>query len=326
LAGLTQAQQAQFQRDGYLIVEDIVDERALIAPLVAEYERRLGVLMDDLYARGEISSSYDDLPFGRRLTALYKETSRGWSQYFDFSLPFKQVQADEPCHFGPMVFAMLTNPALLDIVESIVGPEILSNPVQHVRLKPPDWAVTRDPRTGVGLNGVTQWHQDASVVTEEADETNIVTVWIPIVDADETNGCLQLVPRNHDDGLLQHCISADVGKYLPTRNFAADRAVPVPMKRGSVLLMNRMTPHGSLPNRSEDVRWSMDLRYQAVGLPTGRPEFPSFVARSRSNPASELHDAGAWRDSWLLTRAHMAEHPEEVRSFTRWKADAPGCA
>ena len=32
---------------------------------------------------------------------------------------------------------MVTNPRLLDIVEQLIGPEITSNPIQHVRIKPP---------------------------------------------------------------------------------------------------------------------------------------------------------------------------------------------
>ncbi len=83
-----------------------------------------------------------------------------------------------------------------------------------------------------------------------------------------------------------------------------------------------MTPHGSLPNVSGDVRMSMDLRYSPIGQPTGRPEFPAFVARSRANPESELHDAGVWRDQWLATRKYMAENPQLVGTFQRWQEGA----
>ena len=43
---------------------------------------------------------------------------------------------ETPMHHGPAVFELLTNPKLLDTVEELVGPEIYSNPVQHVRIKP----------------------------------------------------------------------------------------------------------------------------------------------------------------------------------------------
>ena len=58
----------------------------------------------------------------------------------------------------------------------------------------------------------------------------------------------------------------------------------LPMDKGDVLLMDKQTPHRSTPNNADMVRWSMDLRYQQTGTPTGRPFHPDFVARSRSNP------------------------------------------
>ena len=46
-------------------------------------------------------------------------------------------------------------------------------------------------------------------------------------------------------------------------------------------------PHRSTLNKTDEVRWSMDLRYQ-TGTPSGRPYYPDFAVRSRSNPASVL--------------------------------------
>jgi ectoine hydroxylase-related dioxygenase (phytanoyl-CoA dioxygenase family) len=152
----------------------------------------------------------------------------------------------------------------------------------------------------------------------------MITVWLPVFDATEENGCLQLVPRNHTGGLFEHC-PAPSGKYLAAKFFDHDRAIPVPMRRGSVLFMTRTTPHGSLSNLSEQMRWSMDLRYNPTGQPTGRPEFPGFVARSQSNPDSELRDPKAWHDSWMLARTRLAEDDFFSGKFARtWSGI--GCA
>jgi phytanoyl-CoA hydroxylase len=323
---LTQEQRDFFDEEGYLVVEDVVDVETFLDPMVAEYEELLDQLANELYAAGKISSTFADLPFGRRLTRVYAETGQVHAGYFDFSLPFKDVAPDQPCHFGPAVFKMLRNPGILDVAESIIGPEIYSNPVQHVRLKPPEKYVPRDPNTGRVMLGATQWHQDAGVVIEEADETEMLTVWVPIWDATEENGCLCVVPHNHRAGLLQHCVSPVLGNHLPEKFFDANRAIPLPMNRGSALFMNRTTPHCSLSNESEDVRWSMDLRYNPTGQPTGRPEFPGFVARSRRDPASELGDPSVWKQLWMDTRARMAAHPDTIGEFYRWKEGAPGCA
>ncbi len=78
---------------------------------------------------------------------------------------------------------------------------------------------------------------------------------------------------------------------------AAPRTLP--MDKGDVLLMDKQTPHRSTPT----VRWSMDLRYQKTGTPTGRPFHPDFVARNRSNPASELRNYDEWCRRWVVSLA-----------------------
>ena len=84
----------------------------------------------------------------------------------------------------------------------------------------------------------------------------------------------------------------------------ADPSVPWPgktprnalMKRGDILLLSAYTPHQSQFNTTlDEVRWSLDLRFQRVGEPNGRAPQPSFVVRSRSNPASEERDYNSWR-------------------------------
>lgn len=326
MAPLTADQRASFDRDGYLVIEDLIDPATYLDPLVDEYEERMDALTRQLVAEGAIAQTYKGLPFGQRLSRVYVETGRVFSQWFDFSLPFRNVQLETPCHFGPAVFGILRHPDLLDVAESLIGPEVYSNPIQHVRLLSPERYTPRDPATGQSLMGATPWHQDAGVVLPEADETEMLTVWIPIQDATEENGCLQVVPRNRDAGLLQHCWTPGGNLRVPEALFDADRAVPLPMRRGSALFMHRETPHRSLPNLSDDVRWSMDLRYNPTGQPTGRPEFPGFIARSRRDPGSELRDPDAWRQMWMDTRARMSGHPELVGAFFRWGDGAVGCA
>ena len=48
-------------------------------------------------------------------------------------------------------------------------------------------------------------HQDNSVVTEDADDTEIITVLFPLTEATLENGCLAVVPRSAEQGLLTHC-------------------------------------------------------------------------------------------------------------------------
>ena len=70
--------------------------------------------------------------------------------------------------------AFRLGPGILDAVEQPVGPEITSNPIQHVRFNPPQHPVPRDEvRARIT---VTDLHQDMGVTLSEADETTMVTV------------------------------------------------------------------------------------------------------------------------------------------------------
>lgn len=325
MTGLSNEQTEQFWDQGFLVVEDLIDVEEFLDPMVADYAMRLDELMAELHAMGELASTSAELPFAERMTQLYRETGKHWAEHFDFSLPLTAgIKPDEPCYFPPSVFHVLRNPAVLDVVESLIGSELYSNPVQHVRIKPPE---STFPGSGHPLAKFTPWHQDASVVVEEADATEIITVWVPVTEATRENGCMQVVPNNHHDGLYEHCpaVPGVSAKYLSPRYFDADRAVALPMEPGSALFMTRTTPHSSLPNESDTIRWSMDLRYNPVGQPTGRPEFPGFVARSRANPPSELTDPVEWRRSWFDARARIASKSESVTTFGRsWTGQ--GCA
>ena len=162
-------------------------------------------LADDLYRKGEISSRYEELPFGERVTKIYSDSGKAHNQYFDFSLPFSGVKEDSPFWTGPAVFNAFICDPLLDVVESLIGPEIYSNPVQHVRIKPPEKYLPRNAY-GNPIIGATAWHQDHGVVTEEADETNMITVWFPLLDAPIEKGPLKVVPGSHKSDLLTHCL------------------------------------------------------------------------------------------------------------------------
>lgn len=324
ITGLTPDQVAEFNREGFLVVRDYLDPVADLDPVIQEYEGVLDMLAGELCARGEIKSTYAELEFSERLIQVCRESGRVLAQHFDFSLPQKNIKADTPIWTGPAVFNVLRHPRILNAMESIIGPEIYSNPVQHVRLKLPESRGVQD-EAGQLIQGATPWHQDNGVVLPEADDTDMITVWFPLWDSPVESGCLQVVPRSHREGLVEHCPLGAAGAGIPRKLIAENKAVPLPMKRGDVLFLHRRTCHGSLPNLSNRVRWSFDLRYNPISQPTGRKAFPGFVARSRANPASELHDAAVWSASWLETRRRIAGEGNET-FFNRWDGKSEACA
>ncbi|MEE2832937.1 MAG: phytanoyl-CoA dioxygenase family protein [Candidatus Latescibacterota bacterium] len=321
---LTQQQLDHFHDKGYLVVRGLLDPASVLDPVIREYEGVLDRLAHELHAAGTIPSAYEELPFQQRLTRVYQDSGKVHAQYFDFSLPQGSVQPDTPFWAGPAVFRTLVNEDLLDAVESFVGPEIYSNPVQHVRLKPPERLTPMNPDTGLPQLGATAWHQDNGVVLPEADDGDILTVWFSLTDASIEHGCLQVFPESHRRGLLHHCRRPTgltvAESFLPTVN-----PVALPMKPGDVLFLTQLTCHSSLSNVTDEVRWSFDLRYQPIGEPTGRPAFPGFVARSRQHPDSEMRDPAEWERLWRDTRDRMALH-QEKGPFNRWNVEDGVCA
>ena len=326
---LTQAELKQFADEGWVLKRELLNPAVDTEPLLAEYAEVLDRLAQELYDDGEIESPYADLDFGDRLIACYEASGRVLAQHFDCSLPQASTTSSSPIWVGPEVFKALRIEAVLDVVEDLIGPELFSNPVQHVRIKPPQRvlpAARVDPQTGAvgGFDsGATPWHQDNGVVLPEADDTNTMTVWYPLTRATVENGCLRIIPRSHKGGILHHC-KGESGLAVPDPMLDLASALTLPMDPGDVLFLNRRTCHSSLPNRSDEVRISFDIRYNPVGQPTGRHVFPGFVARSRSNPDSELRDPIAWAQSWYDARARLGV--ENLKHYNRWRENDGVCA
>ena len=314
---LNRDQLQSFRDNGYLTVEGLIDPATLEA-VKEEYRPLLDRLYRDWFRQGLVDTVPDGLSFWDRLIACSR-SELDWFQHFDISLPHDGIRENTPMHFGPAVFDMVTHRNILDLVEQLIGPEITSNPIQHVRIKPPAAALPESETRAHII--ATDWHQDMGVTLEEADRTRMVTVWLAITDATVENGCLQVAPGNRRE-LLPHCRRTQVG--IADKFLSGLEGRPVPVGAGGAVVFDPFTPHASLPNVSDGFRWSFDLRYNITGQPTGRSQFPEFVARSRSRPESELRDWRVWRRSWRETRAHLANSPHIPQH--RWRDDAPYCA
>ena len=97
------------------------------------------------------------------------------------------------------------------------------------------------------------------------------------------------------------------------------------MVPGDVLFMHRRCMHASLSNHSDNVHWSFDIRYNPTGQSTGRESLPSFIARSRENPASELRDPNTWYQMWVEVRDRMLKNDFEAIT-PRWDGSDEICA
>lgn len=277
---LTDQQVRTYREHGVLIAPGLLADDDL-APLITGVEAWIDERARRFAAEGRIRDTLAAEPFERRLAGLFAQEP---AVAEGMDIMESRLRA---------MFTFMYNPSLLDAVASLIGPEISINPIQHIRAKMPA-SMTGDT---IGNFQNVPWHQDAAVTWEEADPTEIVTCWIPLVNATEANGAMQVLPDVVQRGYLEH-VARD-GTSIDDACFPHDiEPVVAACPKGGVVFMSKYTPHRGLLNRSDTIRWSLDLRYQPVGQPTGRPFWPAFVARSRSRPDSVENDYDQWCSRW----------------------------
>lgn len=322
---LTAGDLQHFDEHGFVVVKGLLDPDRHFSPVVAEYEELLDTLIEQWAREGHLEDKRPGLPFTERLLRTVVDARQPYDLAMDISLPQANLTHDTPMHHGPAVFRFLRTPELLDAVEAFVGPEIYSNPVQHTRIKLPESALPDEAWTG--LTARIDWHQDLGVITADVDAGQILSVWIPFTQADEENGCLAVVPGSHRRELVTHCQSSHAltrGQISIPEPLVEPNQVPLPMNPGDAVFFHSLLQHAGLPNRSDRIRWSFDLRYQPIGQPTGREWFPGFIARSTAKPRSVLEDPRTWSQLWQDARTRLATGADI--SFNRWTNQSPHCA
>ena len=123
-----------------------------------------------------------------------------------------------------------------------------------------------------------------------------------------------------------HCANPQLASepYVPPAVLQGMQERPLPVRRGGVVLFDKLNVHRSLPNRSGSMRWSMDLRHNPVGQGSGRPAFPAFVVRSAQQPEAVLDDFEAWEAMWRDAREAIVSGAYTGRIFedVRWNDSA----
>lgn len=317
----------QLREEGYTVLRGVLDVEKDIQPLIDEYDVVLNELIERLYAEGKLPHKYEGMGIIDRLTkfvAYYgDEHYDHLSNYVNFSDP----SPDRPMYLHPQMFNLLRSPRLLDAIEQFIGDEIAVSPLHITRIKPPENALSEKVQQSPnGMISKTLWHQDLWAFQSDADETDALTVWVPMVPADEENGCLLVVPGTHKPGeLVVHCKPTEDRpnfKGIPDEIVPEER-VTLPADPGDIVILNKLTQHSSLMNVSNRLRWSYDLRYQPVGQPVGQGGRPAWIARSRSQPEREMTEFEDWRVMWRNIMAR--ESREGVEDHTRFSLNNPLC-
>jgi len=135
------------------------------------------------------------------------------------------------------------NPALLNLVESVYGPEFVPFG---------ESIIVKFPGNGAEI----PYHQDGKQNYHLKDRG--INVGFYLHNADESNGCLRVIPGSHRKGLVDvHALRDAHYPILPG-------SVPLRVNAGECSIHDRSLIHGSLPNTSPDLRITVYFGYHKL--------------------------------------------------------------
>jgi phytanoyl-CoA hydroxylase len=295
---MTKNYKVLLEKQGYLKIKNVLDFDYDLKPILNDMEFVMNELVMKFVSQ-KLHKKVLKYDFKKKYSYISKLRIPDLDQYFNTRLPRDHVKKDSDYFATNSLWNLINNKKILDVVEKILGPEILSSPVQNTRIKQPEKKL---PKKSIfnGLSGRTPWHQDAAVLSKKGQRlTDMVTVWIPFTRTTIKNGCMITVSKFNKLGLLNH-ISNYNGEVQIKNSEIIDRhkAVALEANIGDIILLHKHSVHSSLPNRSNNFRISADLRYNKAGQPSGREPLPSFYVRSKNKKNLKIINYKQWLGLW----------------------------
>ncbi|MEM7539048.1 MAG: phytanoyl-CoA dioxygenase family protein [Chloroflexota bacterium] len=272
---LNQEQIQFYNEHGYLHARGIIP-----ADLLAVIQTVLARWVDQTIAgwidKGLLTDPLTELDFHHRLVRAWHEAERP-----------TYIRSPRRDLVSPEMYNILVHPTLLSLASDLLAtPDISVHGVFNARPKLPDQLWTRTP-----------WHQDAQYY-QGGKDAHIVSMWIPLQPVTEANSCLQVAPGQHHGPLHERYHDKETGFIGVAPEVSEElEGVTIEMAPGDVLCFPQRTPHRATANRSDAVRWSMDVRYEptALATPKGKPQ--GFIARSQTEPNVPISYA-SWLEQW----------------------------
>lgn len=163
---------------------------------------------------------------------------------FEAIHPEDRIKLDQKAHMiCPWVDDMIREPALLDSVEDLLGPNLLC------------WGTSLRAKAADGKT-FAGWHQD----TAYADVKPIVLiVALALSPCRALNGCIRGIPGSHTGPLLPHREAFGTNSLLSREQYIdapidESSAVDFELDAGEVALFNNAICHSSNPNMGADRR------------------------------------------------------------------------
>lgn len=214
---LTNEQKASYERNGYLLVENVLnpDELARVRQITDELTE----------ASRHVCESNDSYELEQGHSADSPRLTR-------IKLPHKQ---------HPFFWELLTQSKITQVLNDLLGSDttLLTSKLN-----------TKAPGGGAAV----EWHQDWAFYPHTNDD--LLAFGVLLEDVGEENGPLMVIPGSHKGPVLSHhttgvfCGAIDPDDPL----FEKDKAVSLVGKAGSMTVHHARLLHGSAPNMSDRAR------------------------------------------------------------------------
>jgi len=149
-------------------------------------------------------------------------------------------------------FELATLPVALDLVEQLIGPNILLYNVTYI---------VKEPNTRSHVS----WHQDLTYwgLSDDAQ----VSMWLALSPATAESGCMKMLPGSQQKGPLAHQTTDDENNVLlqgqTVTGIDTSNAVLCDLRPGEASFHHGWTLHASMPNTSSDRRIGLNVQYFA---------------------------------------------------------------
>lgn len=196
----------------------------------------------------------------------------------------------------PGLYDLATNSSILDVIEDIMGPNIVC------------WSSQAFCKVA-GEQKPIPFHQDASFWPLTPART--VSAWVAIDDSDIANSCLKVIPGTHRMGALKWKKAdwdAAVLDQQLENPLSYGEPKPIELRAGQFSVHADMTAHGSDPNRSDRRRCGFVIRYcpPHVKPLTASWGLNAILCRGVDNEGNwtywsrpQKDDVSSWRDYWM---------------------------
>lgn len=226
---LSSDQITDFLDAGYLSIGKLLDDDT-VELLRSEYDRLFAEALQDGRYRNLAIDDTDDLD--------EKRDAEG-----------QMLQIMQACGRSMAFRRLLYDDRILDIVESLIGPNIQ---LYH------DQALYKPAHHGEAVF----WHQDNAYW--KCIPANLVSCWLTLDDVDADNGAMHVIPGSHrrplDHDRSDQNTLLDVGESVN-----ADEAQVVPLPAGGVMFHHCQTLHYTPPNRTPRQRRALAIHFMTPG-------------------------------------------------------------